>query len=109
MLPDGSTVKTCSPAMGHSFAAGTTDGPGPGVAYQGDNSTDKSWRLVTSVLNVVRDILAKPSSEITACHYPKPILINTGSMRWPYLWQPNVVSIQLFVIGRNFVLVGVPG
>lgn len=27
-LPDGTIVKTCPPAMGYSFAAGTTDGPG---------------------------------------------------------------------------------
>lgn len=108
-LPDGSTIKTCPPAMGHSFAAGTTDGPGPGVAYQGDNSTDKSWRLAASVLNVFRDIIAKPSSTLAGCHYPKPILLNTGSMRWPYLWQPDVVAIQLFVIGRRFVIAGVPG
>lgn len=25
---DGTTVKTCKPAMGYSFAAGTIDGPG---------------------------------------------------------------------------------
>ena len=28
LLPDGTTVKTCKPALGYSFAAGTTDGPG---------------------------------------------------------------------------------
>ena len=27
-LDDGTTAKTCKPALGYSFAAGTTDGPG---------------------------------------------------------------------------------
>ena len=37
---DGSKVKTCKPAMGYSFAAGTTDGPGAFDFKQGDNSVN---------------------------------------------------------------------
>ncbi len=28
LLPSNQTIQTCSPALGFSFAAGTTDGPG---------------------------------------------------------------------------------
>jgi len=34
-LADNTTVKTCKPAMGYSFAAGTTDGPGAFDFHQG--------------------------------------------------------------------------
>jgi neutral ceramidase len=32
-LPDGSTGKTCNPAMGYAFSAGTTDGVGTRISY----------------------------------------------------------------------------
>jgi neutral ceramidase len=35
VLADNTTVKTCKPAMGYSFAAGTTDGPGAFDFHQG--------------------------------------------------------------------------
>lgn len=36
MLENGASAKTCKPAMGFSFAAGTTDGPGAFDFTQGD-------------------------------------------------------------------------
>jgi neutral ceramidase len=35
-LENGASVRTCKPAMGFSFAAGTTDGPGAFDFRQGD-------------------------------------------------------------------------
>ena len=37
-LPDKTSVKTCPSAMGYSFAAGTTDGPGAFDFHQGNIS-----------------------------------------------------------------------
>ncbi|KAG8735768.1 hypothetical protein FRC10_010164 [Ceratobasidium sp. 414] len=81
-LTNGTTVHTCPPAMGYSFAGGTTDGPG----------------IIT----------APPSEEQKRCHYPKPILLNTGYTKFPYAWQPDVVDIQMMRVGQLVILV-VPG
>lgn len=95
-------VRGCLPAMGHSFAAGTTDGPGAFTFKQGTTSNENPlWNLVTN-------ILAKPSADQVACHKPKPILLNTGEMNFPHQWQPTTVSTHLLRLG-HLVLVGVPG
>ena len=47
---------TCPPAMGFSFAAGTTDGPGAFDFTQGDTRGNAFWRIV-------RDALHDPSPE----------------------------------------------
>jgi neutral ceramidase len=39
-------VKLCKPAMGYSFAAGTTDGPGAFDFTQGVTSPNDFWNLV---------------------------------------------------------------
>ena len=71
------TVKTCPAAMGYSFAAGTTDGPGDFDFTQGTNSTNPFWNIVTNILK-------KPSEEQKACHAPKPILLDTGEVLKPF-------------------------
>ena len=59
--------------MGHSFAAGTTDGPGEFNFQQGTttNTFNRFWELVGGILH-------KPTKEQEACHAPKPILLDTG-------------------------------
>uniref|UniRef100_H2YVZ6 Neutral ceramidase n=1 Tax=Ciona savignyi TaxID=51511 RepID=H2YVZ6_CIOSA len=104
--PDGSgsthSATTCKPAMGFSFAAGTTDGPGAFDFKQGDKSGNGFWK-------VVRNFLHAPSQELKDCHAPKPILLATGEgMNYPYPWQPEVVDTQLFRIGQ-FLISAVPG
>ena len=49
-LNNGSMVSTCKPALGYSFAAGTTDGPGEFDFTQGTLETNKFWTVVTSLL-----------------------------------------------------------
>uniref|UniRef100_F6UTT2 Neutral ceramidase n=1 Tax=Ciona intestinalis TaxID=7719 RepID=F6UTT2_CIOIN len=95
------TATTCKPAMGFSFAAGTTDGPGVFDFKQGDTSGNGFWKIV-------RNFLHGPSKELSACHSPKPILLATGEMQYPYPWQPDVVDTQLFRIGQ-FLISAVPG
>ncbi|XP_068632351.1 neutral ceramidase [Battus philenor] len=94
-------VSGCYPAMGYSFAAGTTDGPGAFDFTQGTTTSNPLW-------NAVRDFIAEPTKEDIACHAPKPILLATGRARFPYEWQPRVVSCSVARIG-GLVVAAVPG
>uniref|UniRef100_A0A671RKI3 Neutral ceramidase n=1 Tax=Sinocyclocheilus anshuiensis TaxID=1608454 RepID=A0A671RKI3_9TELE len=85
--------RTCKPALGHSFAAGTTDGGGEFNFMQGDTNGDPFW-------DGIRDaVLGPPSNETTACHRPKPILFSTGEMNSPLPWHPAIVDVQIITIG----------
>ncbi|KAJ3641677.1 hypothetical protein Zmor_028161 [Zophobas morio] len=101
--PNGTTqqVHGCLPAMGYSFAAGTTDGVGEFGFSQGARHGSSQW-------NTLRDFLFQPTQEDIDCQYPKPILINSGRISTPYEWQPRIVSTQLIQLGDLF-LVAVPG
>ena len=74
-LDDGSISKTCPPALGHSFAAGTTDGPGELDFIQGSEINDNAFLNLVSGL-----VIGTPSDDQVACHDPKPILLNTGKV-----------------------------
>ncbi|KAM0726433.1 Neutral ceramidase [Formica fusca] len=93
-------VHGCTPAMGYSFAAGTTDGPGSFSFEQGTTTSNPFW-------NTVRNFLASPTKDDIRCQGAKPILLATGRMKLPYQWQPNIVSTQVAIIG-NVVIAGVP-
>jgi len=93
--------RTCRAAMGFSFAAGTTDGPGAFDFTQGDTSGNAFWRAV-------RGVIKAPSAEQVACHAPKPILLDTGEMSFPYPWQPNTVAVQLLRVG-DLLIACAPG
>jgi neutral ceramidase len=94
----GDTVKQlCLPAMGYSFAAGTTDGPGMFNFTQGTTSGNAFW-------DKVRDFLDEPTPEQIACQAPKPIFINTGGIEVPYMWDPETVPVQILRIGNLFIL-----
>jgi len=95
------SVKTCKPSMGYSFAAGTTDGPGAFNFTQGSTTSNPFW-------NFVRNLIHKPSQELVDCQKPKPILLPTGEISYPYLWQPEIVPTQLLRIGQ-LVVIPVPG
>lgn len=95
--PDGSWVTTCKPAMGYSFAAGTTDGPGMFDFTQGTTTSNPFW-------DKVRDFLSVPTAEEEACQAPKPILINTCDINVPYEWDPQIVPVQIIRVGNVFIL-----
>ncbi|KAG7091509.1 hypothetical protein E1B28_010537 [Marasmius oreades] len=104
-LPNGTTARTCPPALGFSFAGGTTDGPGAFDFTQGDNSSQPQnpfWELVKGVVTPF------PSSDQIACQDPKPILLNVGFAHTPYEWSPSTVDIQILRVG-NFVMLIMPG
>ncbi|XP_045477252.1 neutral ceramidase [Harmonia axyridis] len=94
-------VRGCTPAMGQAFAAGTTDGPGEFDFRQGTKSDNPIW-------NYIRDLIFPPSEDVKACHSPKEILINSGKIKFPYEWQPEIVATQLVMVGQ-IVLAAVPG
>lgn len=96
-LSTGRKVQLCSPAMGYSFAAGTTDGPGMFGFTQGTTTGNPFW-------NRVRDFLSKPTDEEIRCQHPKPILLNTGDIEIPYQWDPRVVPVQIIRVGNLFIL-----
>lgn len=94
---------TCQGALGDSFAAGTTDGPGMFDFTQGTNSTSKNpfW-------NFIAHFLSAPSAEQVKCQHPKPILLNIGGISLPAPWCASIIPIQLFRVGQLFII-GVPG
>nr|XP_029121100.1 neutral ceramidase isoform X2 [Elaeis guineensis] len=94
-------IQTCPAAMGFSFAAGTTDGPGAFDFKQGDNKGNPFWKLV-------RNLLKTPTKEQIECQKPKPILLDTGEMKQPYDWAPSILPIQIIRIGQVVILC-VPG
>ncbi|KAK7941142.1 uncharacterized protein PG986_013529 [Apiospora aurea] len=103
-LSNGTEVATCPAALGYSFAAGTSDGPGAFDFTQhngGPNTTSPVWGVVSGLLKA-------PTEEQKACHHPKPILLDVGEVQKPYLWTPNVVDIQVFRVGQMFIVVS-PG
>ncbi|KAJ9624792.1 hypothetical protein H2203_004742 [Taxawa tesnikishii (nom. ined.)] len=103
-LSNGTSARTCAAALGYSFAAGTTDGPGAFDFKQnnpGDPNANPLWAAV-------RNSLHEPGPDQKACHGVKPILLDVGETQSPYLWTPNIVDVQLLRVGQLFVIVS-PG
>ncbi|KAL8907404.1 MAG: hypothetical protein Q9171_005869 [Xanthocarpia ochracea] len=101
---NGSLVSTCPAALGYSFAAGTTDGPGAFDFKQNDTGAPDANPL----WSIVRGFLHEPSETQKACHAPKPILLDVGEIERPYLWSPNIVDLQILRIGQLLITVS-PG
>ncbi|KKA28632.1 hypothetical protein TD95_001887 [Thielaviopsis punctulata] len=98
------SIKTCAAALGYSFAAGTSDGPGAFDFTQNDGDgahTSPVWKAVSHLLHA-------PDEAQRACHAPKPILLDVGQVARPYAWTPNIVDVQLLRIGSLAVIVS-PG
>ena len=102
--PNGSRIRTCPAALGYSFAAGTTDGPGAFDFKQNDPGTPTAnpfWAIA-------RAALKEPSEEQKGCHFPKPILLDVGEVDTPYQWTPNIVDVQVLRVGQLIIIVS-PG
>ncbi|PVH97261.1 Neutral/alkaline nonlysosomal ceramidase [Periconia macrospinosa] len=102
-LSNGTVVSTCAAAMGNSFAAGTSDGPGAFDFVQNDPGAPNNpfW-------NAVGSLIAPPGAAQIRCQQPKPILLNVGQAKVPYDWSPNIVDIQVLRLGQFFIVVS-PG
>jgi neutral ceramidase len=92
-------VNTCTAALGDSFAAGTTDGPGDFDFRQGSNSTKYNpyW-------NLIGHLVADPPADQVKCHAPKPILLYTGGADEPAAWSPSTLPLQIFRLGQLFIV-----
>lgn len=99
-LDNGTLVQTCPAALGHSFAAGTSDGPGAFDFTQGDSGAPNN-----PLWSVVGGLLRAPSPQQTECQKPKPILLDVGEMDLPYAWSPNIVDVQTLRVGQLLVIV----
>ncbi|XP_043333117.1 neutral ceramidase-like isoform X2 [Cervus canadensis] len=96
------TAKTCKPALGYSFAAGTIDGFGTLNFTQGMVEGNSFW-------DTLRDqVLGKPSEEIKECHKPKPVLLHTGELLKPHPWHPDIVDVQIVTLGF-LAITAIPG
>eukprot|EP00094_Tigriopus_californicus_P008850 TCALIF_08531-PA protein Name:"Similar to ASAH2 Neutral ceramidase (Homo sapiens)" AED:0.15 eAED:0.15 QI:0/0/0/0.9/1/1/10/0/689 len=100
-LENGETATTCPAAMGYAFAAGCTDGPGAFNFMQGTNESNAFWDIVSGILK-------DPSPEQEACHAPKPILLDTGEITFPYRWHPDIVDTQMMQLG-DLIIGAMPG
>jgi len=88
----------CKAAMGDSFAAGTTDGPGMFDFTQGANSSNPFWHFIVGFLH-------KVTPEEKACQEPKGILLPTGSVKEPWPWAPHDLPMQMLRFGQLVILV----
>lgn len=100
-LPDGTEAMTCPAALGYSFAAGTTDGPGAFDFTQGDSGDPDA----NPIWEVVKGLLRQPTAEQKKCQEPKPVLLDVGEMSEPYPWSPNIVDVQMLRVGQFVVIV----
>eukprot|EP00697_Spironema_sp_BW2_P003066 gnl/Spiro4/14098_TR7571_c0_g1_i1.p1 gnl/Spiro4/14098_TR7571_c0_g1~~gnl/Spiro4/14098_TR7571_c0_g1_i1.p1 ORF type:complete len:772 (+),score=231.04 gnl/Spiro4/14098_TR7571_c0_g1_i1:48-2363(+) len=90
---------TCAPAMGDSFAAGTTDGPGAFNFKQGSTSPNPFFNFV------IAEVIHRPTPQDIMCQSPKPIFLD---LAWPgQKWIPETVPLQLTQLGQ-LVFVAVP-
>lgn len=103
-LSNGSTARTCPAALGYSFAAGTTDGPGAFDFKQNNSGVGDANPFWASI----RNQLHEPGPDQIDCHGAKPILLDVGETLKPYMWTPNIVDVQLLRIGALIVIVS-PG
>ena len=103
-LANGTSVRTCPAALGYSFAAGTTDGPGAfdfKQAKPNDPDVNPLWAVVS-------DLMHDANETQRECQGVKPILLDVGETNQPYPWDPNIVDIQLLRVGQFFIIVS-PG
>lgn len=100
-LEDGRMVQTCPAALGYSFAAGTTDGPGAFDFTQNDPGKPDA----SPVWAVVKGLLREPTPKQKACQQPKPVLLDVGELNTPYAWSPNIIDVQLLRVGQFIIIV----
>lgn len=98
---NGSTLQTCPAALGYSFAAGTTDGPGAFDFTQ--NSSGPATK--NPLWLVARTAIHPPSKKQQKCQGAKDILLDVGTLTVPYAWAPDIVDMQVLRVGQLFVII----
>jgi neutral ceramidase len=97
-------VTACPAALGYSFAAGTSDGPGAFDFKQNSSGSPNASPL----WEVVKAFIKEPSEKQKQCQGLKPVLLDVGEIHSPYEWSPNIVDIQLLRVGQLIIIVS-PG
>ncbi|KAI1880744.1 hypothetical protein JX265_000984 [Neoarthrinium moseri] len=100
-LDNGTIVQSCPAALGYSFAAGTTDGPGAFDFTQGDSGSPDA----NPIWSIIKGLLKEPTPQQKACQAPKPVLLDVGELDTPYAWSPNIVDIQLLRVGQFVIII----
>lgn len=91
---DGQRHTTCAAAIGTTMAAGSTeDGPGPGVAQEGQSNP---------FLAALGGLVFPIPDDLRKCQAPKELFVPTGLMR-PVPWTPPVLPVQLVRIGPLYL------
>lgn len=98
---NSSILKACPPALGFSFAGGTTDGPGEFDFTQNASGPAESNPL----WYIARGFIHEPSKEQKECQAPKPVLFDIGPLTFPYAWGPKIVDIQVLRVGQLFIII----
>ncbi|KAJ5575425.1 hypothetical protein N7450_009324 [Penicillium hetheringtonii] len=98
---NGSTLKTCPAALGYSFAAGTTDGPGAFDFTQ--NATGPATK--NPLWMVARAAIHQPSHEQRECQGAKDILLDVGTLTVPYAWAADIIDVQVLRVGQLFIII----
>lgn len=83
---NSSVLKTCPAALGYSFAAGTTDGPGAFDFTQ--NATGPATKNLLWM--VARAFIHQPTEEQQECQGAKDVLLDVGTLTEPYAWAPTL-------------------
>ncbi|KAG0158872.1 hypothetical protein PDIDSM_6392 [Penicillium digitatum] len=98
---NSSMLTTCPAALGYSFAAGTTDGPGAFDFTQ--NVTGPAER--NPLWQVARAVIHQPSQTQQQCQSPKDVLLDIGTLTEPYPWAADIVDIQVLRVGQLFLVI----
>ncbi len=96
--PDGKPHRTCSAALGASFAAGSTEDGGGGLPIFKEGKDGGN-----PLVGLISGALYTGSPELKACQSPKEVLLPVGDLD---LVQQKL-PVQLMRIG-DFYLVGIP-
>ncbi|MBT3982853.1 MAG: alkaline ceramidase [Bacteriovoracaceae bacterium] len=100
----------CSPALGHSFVAGSEDGPSEVPGFYEGITAELASKLPFPLKGLIRLLspILKPSKLLKKCHFPKPILISTGDDVRKNGWTPTTLPFQIIRIGQ-LALASIPG
>jgi neutral ceramidase len=98
---NSSILKTCPAALGYSFAAGTTDGPGAFDFTQNSTSPAEGNPL----WQVARAFIHEPTREQRQCQGAKDVLLDVGTLTEPYAWAADIVDIQVLRVGQLFLII----
>ncbi|CAG8116707.1 unnamed protein product [Penicillium salamii] len=98
---NSSTLKTCPAALGYSFAAGTTDGPGAFDFTQNSTSPAEGnpfWQIA-------RAFIHQPTPKQQTCQGVKDVLLDVGTLTEPYAWAADIVDFQVLRVGQLFMII----